>query len=185
MRTLLQNTVLAAAANIALILACVAVCADQAVDLYSRLHEPITPPAPIASTARAGRPMPFHAGTKAPEVSGVDYARSDRTLVLFLSTKCKFCKMSAPFYTELARKLRGNGRRRVVAVFPQASAAVDEFKSAQSLACETIPDVQFSEFGVSGTPTMLLVSRDGTVIQAWAGAPDERTKKAIVSAIVL
>src|SRR5262249_26260489 len=108
-----------------------------------------------------------------------------RTLVLVLSTNCKFCKMSAPFYSELAGKVSRDHSRRVVAIFPQAPSDVAQFKLAQNLACETIPDVPITEAGISATPTMLLVGSDGIVIQSWTGAPNEQTKQAITSALMM
>lgn len=43
------------------------------------------------------------AGTKI-NLTDVDWAKNGRTLLLVLSTDCKFCSAGAPFYQHLAKK---------------------------------------------------------------------------------
>ena len=173
---------LGAAKNIALICASIAVVASSSVDIYSRLHVG-NPPAP----AIAQRPAPpgFRPGARAPAVPGLDYARSDKTLVMFLSTSCKYCQMSVPFYNELGRMLgTANAQRRLVAVFPQAADEVGRFRAREKLDIETIVDTPLAELGVPSTPTLLLVAKDGTVIRSWVGAPQAQVKEAIAAALI-
>jgi len=173
-RTRILNTL----ANIALIAAGAAVVIDSAVDIRSRLRQPQIRSAPPAAVA-------YRPGTKAPVVSGVEYARSDRTLLLFLSTKCTYCKMSAPFYRDLETKLEaGNAKHRLIAVFPQARSEVMEFKSLEKLDIEAVADAQLGELGISSTPTLVLVSREGIVIRTWVGAPGKETQTAIAAAFI-
>src|ERR1700682_3357304 len=141
-RTRILNTV----ANVALIAAGIAVVIDVAVDIRSRLHPSQGRTAPLA--------VAYQPGMRAPAVSGVEYARSDRTLLLFLSTRCMYCKMSAPFYRELEARLNAaDGKRRLIAVFPQTKDEVREFKSLEKLEIETVPDAPLGELGISITPT--------------------------------
>lgn len=162
------------ATNIALLMAGLAIFADRALELSSRLHEAKIPP----QTAVRTRPAPFRPGQRAPSISGVNYASADRTLVLILSTNCKFCRMSAPFYREMASKL--DARHRMVAVFPQSSEEIQRF---ENLGCEIRSEIPIETLGISGTPTAILVSRNGTVIQSWIGAPNDQVKKAIETAM--
>ncbi|HVO99356.1 MAG TPA: redoxin domain-containing protein [Bryobacteraceae bacterium] len=170
-----------AATNIALITASLAVVANSSLDVYARFH-------PVATTASAApRPLrvAFQPGAKAPAVPGVDYASSDRTLVLFLSTHCKFCETSLPFYRELNTKLsEKKAAGHIVAVFPQTPAEVRAFKEKQNLEIDSVADAQLSDYGVSGTPTLLLVNRDGKTVKSWVGAQEDRGRQAIASAFL-
>ena len=172
-----------AAANIALIAASLAVVATSSLDVYSRFHSGGAPAA-AATTPRPAR-VAFQPGAKAPAVPGIDYGNSDRTLVMFLSTHCKYCEMSLPFYRELNGRLGSNGAgRHMVAVFPQTAAEVKTFKEREKLDIDTVAATELNEFGVSGTPTLVLVARDGSVIKSWVGAPADPVKEAISSAFL-
>ncbi len=174
---------LAAAANLALILAAIAVVADRIVDLYPRLHTPTTLPPTKRSPTRSR--TPFRPGVRAPELKGVDYSHSDRTLVLFLSTNCKFCKSGAPFYKDLAEQVsKTKGSRKVVAAFPQPTEEIMTSKDFRGLGCDIVGLAPFEAMGVTGTPTILLVARDGTVVNTWVGAPSEVTRQIITRAII-
>src|SRR5258708_38802996 len=92
------------AKNMALICASIAVTTSSAFDIYSRLHPAAAAVAPTPVTPRPATTA-FRTGEKAPALAGVDYARADRTLVLYLSTPRKYCEISAPFYPHLAPNL--------------------------------------------------------------------------------
>jgi len=93
--------------------------------------------------------------------------------------------MSAPFYRDLETKLEaGNAKHRLIAVFPQARSEVMEFKSLEKLDIEAVADAQLGELGISSTPTLVLVSREGIVIRTWVGAPGKETQTAIAAAFI-
>src|SRR5919112_1736631 len=50
-------------------------------------------------------------GSSFPEIAGVDYKQSPRTLILALSADCRYCTKSAPFYNRLAEAWRENAGR--------------------------------------------------------------------------
>lgn len=178
-----RDRTLQTATNIALIVASIAVAANSSIELYSRFH-PAAAPSPTSTASRPAR-VPFQPGAKAPAVPGIDYANSDRTLVMFLSTHCKYCEMSVPFYRELSVRLGNNsGGRKLVAVFPQTAEEVKAFTDREKLAIEAVAVTDLDTFGVGGTPTLLLVARDGTVIRSWVGAPQPQVKEAIASAFL-
>ena len=170
------------AASIAVIVASTLVAVNTSLDLRARWRQP---KAPATRPAQAARP--FQAGMHAPAVRGVDYASADRTLVLFLSTHCGYCEKSVPFYKELSAKLAEGAagrQRKLVAVFPQDTGEVNQYKTAKGLRIETVGGAVLGELGVSGTPTMLLVSREGVVLRAWMGAPPQETQRAIAAAFL-
>ena len=99
---------------------------------------------------------------------GVDWSRANRTLVLALSTRCHFCTESSEFYRRLTPAAISAGIP-VVAVFPQPVEEAQEHWEAQKLPLYGLKFVQAKQLPVSGTPTIILVDRSGTVIRTWAG----------------
>jgi len=173
-RTRLLNT----AANVALLVSAVAVCASSALDIHGHLWQSGSK-APASSTPA---PMP---GVPAPKVAGIDYRQSDRTLVLFLSTRCKFCRMSAPFYRELSSRVAKDSRlHRIVAVFPEGRMEVSGFITREQLGIDVIPDVRAHEYGITGTPTAVLVARDGVVQRSWVGAVNKEAQTDMIHAFI-
>lgn len=146
------------ALNVVTLVASVAILVTISSQLYARYH-------------RGPRFLPpeLKAGAKAPVLPGVDYSSSDRTLVLFLSTFCIHCEEATPFYRKLAEKADGN--RRMLGVFAEDPQLVTQFKSRFGLTIDTIAAVPSLRFGIRGTPTLVLVSRSGQVVQTWVGSP--------------
>jgi hypothetical protein len=87
--------------------------------------------------------------------------------VLALSTTCHFCSESAPFYQRLKQQKPDNVY--LVAVLPQP--VEDSRNYLNKLGVETNDVVQgsLSSIGVSGTPTLLLVDKTGSVAGLWVG----------------
>ena len=125
----------------------------------------------LAKQARYPEPAPFaplHAGARLP-VPGIDWTKNERTLLIALSRGCHFCSASAPFYKRLTQELSGQKEVGLVAAFPQP---VDDARSYLSNLGVSIADVRqlrLDSLGVLGTPTLILVNREGVVINAWRG----------------
>ena len=175
------RAILATAANIAAVVAFAAVLVAVCADLYRARR---------AGPGAAAQPEPaaFTSGAEAPSIAGVDYSRSERTLLLFLSVDCRYCKQSVPFYRDLAASLRASpsqgATRRIVAVFAEDAAQVRAFVGQENLNIECAAGVPFRTLGVTGTPAALLVSRGGRVLQVWRGAPEMEEQEEIRKALI-
>jgi thiol-disulfide isomerase/thioredoxin len=101
------------------------------------------------------------------KVDGIEWQKSEQTLVLALSTTCHFCSESAPLYQKIARE-RGNGTR-IVAVFPQDTANSTEYLQKLALNVDQVVKAPLGSIGVSGTPTLILINREGAVLESWIG----------------
>src|SRR4051812_14954155 len=83
------------AANVAIIVAAVALTSVLAKRYF------FAPVLPLAAPSAAAANIPT--GAKADFIN-VDWGKSDRTLLLVLQAGCHFCTESAPFYQRLARE---------------------------------------------------------------------------------
>jgi hypothetical protein len=104
---------------------------------------------------------------KAISLPDVDWKKGDQTLVLALSTGCHFCTESAPFYKEVIQKRRGSTR--LVAVLPQSVEAGRKYLADLGIAVDDVRQAPPTSLGVQGTPTLLLVNKEGVITGSWLG----------------
>ena len=102
---------------------------------------------------------------------GVDWSQR-ATLVLAISTSCHFCTESAPFYRDLAHAHEGV---RLMAILPQPIEAGKHYLDTLGVQVDEVLQASLNEINVNGTPTLLLINREGTVVGKWVGRlPAER-----------
>ena len=149
-----MKTKIEAAANVIVILVAVVVGSVFLKDRFSS-----APPEPAG----------VKVGDKLPNLGGWDWAAHDQTLVLGLRKGCHFCEDSAPFYQRLTAQQQAGSNSTIVAVFPDAADAVKEVVQSEGLRVHALAGVPLEKLKISGTPTLLLVDRSGTVLNAWTG----------------
>lgn len=98
----------------------------------------------------------------------VDWASNPKTLVLGLSTKCRYCSESAGFYHKLLRAASFNSVR-TIAVFPQPVSEARVFLQEHNLTPDDVRQAKMRDVGMVGTPTVLLVDSSGRVQSSWVG----------------
>ena len=125
----------------------------------------LLPGAPPPSPMEAARIKP---GTKL-SLPGVDWGGSSRTMLLVLSTNCRYCTESAPFYQRLAREKAGRGDVRLLAVLPQSVEESKKYLGEHGVAADDVRQTEPKALGVQGTPTLLLVDKTGAVVDSWVG----------------
>jgi thiol-disulfide isomerase/thioredoxin len=124
------------------------------------------------------------AGDRLGPVPGIDWSRHRRTLVLALRTDCHYCRDSAPFYQRLAQVLRPGGDDvAVVAVFPNDAEAVSQTVKEEGLSLPSVSAVPLEGLGVVGTPTLILVDREGKVVRSWVGLLTPRGELDLLKAV--
>jgi peroxiredoxin len=127
------------------------------------------PVVPVRSTAAAT------VGTNLNRrLAGVNWNGNGRTLILVLSTHCHFCTESAPFFRHI-RESAGKDVK-LVGVLPQPVAESESYLTKEGLQLDEVRQGSLENVGVEGTPTMLLVDRNGIVRQTWVGklSPDKQ-----------
>jgi hypothetical protein len=115
-------------------------------------------------------------------LTGVDWQRNGRTLLLVLQKGCHYCTESAPFYQKLARQAEQSGKVHLIAVLPQPRKEADEYLGGIGLAIVDVREARLGAIKVRGTPTLLLVSNTGVVQKAWIGKlPADRESEVLQS----
>jgi thioredoxin-related protein len=159
------------AANVAIIV----VCAIASFVLIRNQFFPPAPPAP---------PGAVKEGERLDALRSVVPAGAERTVVLAVSPQCHFCNESMPFYKRLLDKRnRAGSSTRFVAAVPTTQARDEEAKTfaASGIKPDALVQVDFHALKVPGTPTLMLVDRDGKVLGVWVGKLDERRERDILA----
>lgn len=102
-------------------------------------------------------------------LDGVDWSKSQRTLVFALQAGCHFCTESGGFYQRLVQQRTRFGNTRLVAVLPQGADDARKYLDKIGFAADEIRQSPLNVLGVRGTPTLFLVDGNGVVTDAWNG----------------
>lgn len=157
-------------ANLAIILA--------AISLVAVLAKRFVFPSPARNPSSDAREL--KAGMKL-SLPDLDFAQSNKTLVLFLSNTCHFCTESAPFYQRLVRERAQRGNFRLTAVLPQPVTDGHVYLSGLGVSIDEVRQASPEAMGVRGTPTLALVNNAGVVTDAWLGKLTPDTEAEVLS----
>jgi thioredoxin-related protein len=102
-------------------------------------------------------------------LSGVDWDKGGKTLLLVLSTNCHYCTESAPFYQQLARRKDGREDLRIMAVLPQNPGEAQEYLGDHGITVDEIRQAVPGALYARATPTLIIVDRSGSVVESWVG----------------
>ena len=115
---------------------------------------------------------------------GVDYSKSAQTLIIALSSRCEHCNESVPFFRQvLQATLEGGDKTRIVDVFPETADEVSRYVLEQQLGVKAIPGINFKALNLPGTPSVVLVSNEGKVLDFWIGKPSKDAEKEILDSV--
>lgn len=115
-------------------------------------------------------PQPYSAGELVGAISGLDFSASPETLLLVLSSDCRFCTQSMPFYRTLVERRDTQKKHlRIVAVGNEAPEALELYVTEHSLRLDGVHHASFSSLRVHGTPTLIGVDQDGRATISYTG----------------
>ena len=112
---------------------------------------------------------------------GFDWTRSERTLVMALSVNCHYCTESAPFYQHLTAEVSKHPNTHLLSVLPQTTEAGRKYLSELGITIEDVRQVPLNAVGVAGTPTLILVDKEGTVKRVWVGKLPVSAQSEVIS----
>jgi hypothetical protein len=161
--------ILEISANILIVVAAIAFCGFLIDRYLSKGEQPAA-----ARSATQNAPQP---GAKL-NLGNVDLDTGQKNLVMVLSTACRFCIESTGFYQKLSkRNLEGN-QLKIIAAFPQEISDSKQYLSDKGIIATDVIKVAPAELMVGGTPTLMVVDRDGIVKVAWVGKlpPEKETE---------
>lgn len=127
-------------------------------------------------TAQSAPRAPKNGDTIA--LGGVAWQQNGKTLLLAVSSTCRFCTESAPFYRRLVKE---RGDARLIALVPQTVSEGQAYMKSLGVDISDVRQVSFNDLAVSGTPTLILVDGEGKVAGTWIGALKPETENEVLS----
>jgi hypothetical protein len=110
-------------------------------------------------------------------------APSKKTLVMFLSTNCTYCRQSAEFYRRFLMLLPP-GEIRVIAAFKESPEEGRAYMTSMGIGEVTdVRQVDLVSANVTGTPTLVVVDRAGLVRSLWTGFLPKQGQDEVLSAL--
>lgn len=149
--------------NVTLLVTCVLVSAAAFDHLWNRNTVNGRPPSGPS----------YQLGEQLPQIDGINFAHASKTLILAVSSRCKYCTESMPFYARLAKERSAAGYRIVIVGF-ESEATLREYVGGHSLDVDGLKSIKQNDLKVSGTPTLILADASGKVQGEWRGLLGER-----------
>jgi thioredoxin-related protein len=110
----------------------------------------------------------------------VAWEKSRKTLLLVLSTNCKYCTESAPFYQQLVARKGSRDDIRIVAVLPQKRDEAQKYLGDHGITVDQIRQAPPGAAYAKGTPTLIMVDSTGSIIESWMGKlPPEKQEEVL------
>ena len=139
----------------------IAIILAVAVNQYRKAPPPAKSPPPVSFAAlRIGERV---------SLVGVDWSKNERTLLMALSDQCHFCSASAPFYQRLTKEMSAQENIGLIAVFPQPANEGRNYLNSLGISIADVRQSSFDALGVLATPTLVLVNKEGIVVNSWRG----------------
>jgi hypothetical protein len=130
------------------------------------------------------KPPTITVGALLPSLALFNPNKATASIVVALSTSCRFCTESVPFYKRLAamNEVR-EGRLQFSVASVQAERQMRAYLTTHDLSLdgrEVIVPISESALRVAVTPTVILVDRSGIVVRTWQGRLDPSAEDDVV-----
>ena len=123
-------------------------------------------------------PEEYKAGETIADTKQLDL-RGHHTLLMYTATTCHFCQESMPFYRRMTNTARDAGVR-VIGVATEDLGVNSDYLTRNGVVLDRVVSAQDNRLHLRGTPTLILVGKDGTVENVWLGKlPDEREREVL------
>jgi hypothetical protein len=112
----------------------------------------------------------------------IDAGNARRAVVVYLNSSCRYCTESMDFYKRLRQWRESNAEAATIVVLGQESESrLLSYTLAHGFKPDHVMSVRGTPFKLSGTPSLLLVSRAGVVEEAWYGRLSPEQEQAVLA----
>ncbi len=116
-------------------------------------------------------------------IEGIDWAKTEQTLLIAVRSGCEYCSQSGRFYRRLVGGLKGRTDVRVAAVYPDETPRGEAYLAELGLTSIESRRETLAPLGISFVPTLALVGRDGVVGKVWVGELSPKKESEVMAAL--
>ena len=102
-------------------------------------------------------------------INGINWADTDRTVLLALGKECRYCSESAKFYRRLADGVTSRANTRLIAVFSEKESEAEAYLKQLEVPIREVLYVSLTSLGIKNVPTLAILDRNGVVTDMWVG----------------
>jgi len=144
-----------------------------------------------ANSSRRAAPQPVSSestelvrGSSVGRLRDVEFGQSDRTLIIFARSDCRYCTGSLPFFRDIANNpLRDPKGLQVVVVGLDSLQQTKDFLRQGGVNADRVLPMLSEMPRVRAVPTLVLVTRKGVIENVWIGEQPGPRRMAILSAL--
>lgn len=118
-------------------------------------------------------------------INGINWADSEKTVLLALGKDCKYCSSSAGFYRRLAGGITSQTNTRLIALFSEKESDAEAYLKQLELPIRELRYVSLSSLGIKSIPTVAILDRNGVVTDLWVGKLSPLKETALLSRLNL
>jgi hypothetical protein len=116
-------------------------------------------------------------------LDGLDWNRAQKTVVFYLSSSCRYCTESGPYYRRLVANNLDSNSFRFIAILPQPTEMSKDYLNRMNLSVNDIFQAELDSIGVVGTPTIMLVNEFGVILNVWTGKLSNDGEREVLSVL--
>ncbi len=118
-------------------------------------------------------------------INGINWADSERTVLVALSKQCTYCSESAEFYRRLITGIASQPNTRLIALFSEKESEGEEYLKQHEIPIRELRYVSLSSLGIKNVPTLAILDRNGVVTEMWVGKLSPLEEAALMSKLKL
>jgi hypothetical protein len=107
----------------------------------------------------------------------------NRTVLVVVSSTCRFCTASMDFYRQLSQQVARNAKLSIRFVSAESADTLSGYLQRNGLAGVQIGPLP-PGYSIGGTPTLLMLDRDGRVSHGWLGQLSSEQEEQVVAAVL-
>ena len=116
-------------------------------------------------------------------INGMNWADSERTVLVALGKECKYCSESAAFYRRLAAGLASRTNTKLIALFSEKEPEAEAYLRQLEIPIRELRYVSLVSLGIKSVPTVAIVDRNGIVTDMWVGKLSPLKESALMSVL--
>ena len=118
-------------------------------------------------------------------INGVNWADSERTVLVALGKECKYCSASAEFYRRLVAGIGSQTNTRLIALFSEKESEAESYLKQLDVPMRELRYVSLSSLGIKSVPTVAILDQNGVVTDLWVWKLSPLKEAALMSRLSL